>query len=90
MVNLFHFHFMKMPIILLFKKIAIENNTVRILHGGLFSAVKNGCPRIPANYLVITFERHRGWFFWSYRIETTPEWCFRECVERGWLPSRFQ
>jgi len=31
-----------------------------------------------------------GWFFWSYRTETTPEWCFRECVERGWLPPRFQ
>ena len=29
-----------------------------------------------------------GWFFWSYRTETTPAWCFRECVERGWLPPR--
>ena len=36
------------------------------------------------------FERYLGWFFWSYRTETTPAWCFRECVERGWLPSRFQ
>lgn len=39
---------------------------------------------------LLTFERYRGWFFWSYRTETTPEWCFRECVERGWLPPRFQ
>lgn len=38
---------------------------------------------------ILSFEHHHGWFFWSYRTETTPEWCFRECVERGWLPSRF-
>ena len=35
------------------------------------------------------FENHAGWFFWSYRTETTPAWCFRDCVDRGWLPSRF-
>jgi glucan 1,3-beta-glucosidase len=38
---------------------------------------------------LLSFEHYRGWFFWSYRTETTPEWCFRDCVERGWLPSRF-
>lgn len=36
-----------------------------------------------------TFEKYLGWFFWSYKTETTPEWCFRECVERGWLPRHF-
>jgi glucan 1,3-beta-glucosidase len=39
---------------------------------------------------LLSFERCRGWFFWSYRTESTPAWCFRECVERGWLPSRFR
>jgi glucan 1,3-beta-glucosidase len=39
---------------------------------------------------LLAFEHYRGWFFWSYRTETMPEWCFRECVERGWLPHRFQ
>jgi glucan 1,3-beta-glucosidase len=39
---------------------------------------------------LLAFEHYRGWFFWSYRTETTPAWCFRECVARGWLPSRFQ
>ncbi len=38
---------------------------------------------------LLSFERYRGWFFWSYRTETAPAWCFRECVERGWLPARF-
>lgn len=39
---------------------------------------------------LLAFEHYLGWFFWSYRTEAVPEWCFRECVERGWLPSRFQ
>ncbi len=39
---------------------------------------------------LLAFEHYLGWFFWSYRTETTPAWCFRECVERGWLPARFQ
>lgn len=38
---------------------------------------------------LLAFEQCRGWFFWSYRTETTPEWCFRQCVERGWLPAKF-
>jgi glucan 1,3-beta-glucosidase len=37
----------------------------------------------------MTFEKYLGWFFWSYKTETTPAWCFRECVNRGWLPDRF-
>jgi glucan 1,3-beta-glucosidase len=36
-----------------------------------------------------TFEKYLGWFFWSYKTETTPAWCFRDCVTNGWMPSRF-
>ncbi len=39
---------------------------------------------------LLSFERLAGWFFWSYRTETTPAWCFRDCVERGWLPDDFR
>jgi len=39
---------------------------------------------------LLAFERYAGWFFWSYRTETTPAWSLRASVERGWLPSRFQ
>ncbi len=39
---------------------------------------------------LMTFEQYRGWFFWSYKTETTPAWCFRECVRRGWLPGDFR
>ena len=38
---------------------------------------------------LMTFEKYQGWFFWNYKTETTPAWCFRESVERGWLPSDF-
>jgi glucan 1,3-beta-glucosidase len=38
---------------------------------------------------LLAFEPYRGWFFWSYRTETTPAWCFRDCVARGWLPPHF-
>ena len=38
---------------------------------------------------LLAFERYWGWFFWSYRTESSPAWCFRVCVERGWLPARY-
>ncbi|MET0378282.1 MAG: glycoside hydrolase family 5 protein [Spongiibacteraceae bacterium] len=37
-----------------------------------------------------TFEKYLGWFFWNYKTETTPAWCFRESVKRGWLPFDFR
>ncbi|MEJ2153923.1 MAG: cellulase family glycosylhydrolase [Desulfobacteraceae bacterium] len=39
---------------------------------------------------LMSFEHYHGWFFWSYRTETTPEWSFRHSIERGWLPHRFR
>lgn len=38
---------------------------------------------------LITYEKYLGWFFWSYKTETTPAWCFRACVENGWFPKQF-
>ncbi|MBN2711183.1 MAG: cellulase family glycosylhydrolase, partial [Planctomycetes bacterium] len=32
-------------------------------------------------------EEFTGWFFWSYRVDNMPHWCFRDSVERGWLPD---
>jgi glucan 1,3-beta-glucosidase len=37
-----------------------------------------------------TFETYSGWFFWSYKTETTPAWCFRDCVRKGWLPDKYE
>lgn len=40
-----------------------------------------------ASAQLLTFEKYLGWFFWTYKTETTPAWCFRECVKRGWIPD---
>jgi glucan 1,3-beta-glucosidase len=45
--------------------------------------------RAYASAQLATFEKYQGWFFWSYKTETTPAWCFRDCVNNGWLPNRF-
>ncbi|MFZ5492680.1 MAG: glycoside hydrolase family 5 protein [Pseudomonadota bacterium] len=50
---------------------------------------ENAAYRAYAATQLLSFERLAGWFFWSYRTETTPAWCFRDCVERGWLPADF-
>ncbi|CAG7856868.1 glucan 1,3-beta-glucosidase [biofilm metagenome] len=42
-----------------------------------------------ASAQLAVFEKYLGWYFWSYKTETTPAWCFRDCVSNGWLPSRF-
>jgi glucan 1,3-beta-glucosidase len=34
---------------------------------------------------LLTFEKYAGWFFWTYRTETTPEWCYRNCVDQGFF-----
>jgi len=36
---------------------------------------------------LLTFEKYVGWFFWTYRTETTPAWCYRDCVEQGFIPD---
>lgn len=41
-----------------------------------------------ANQL-LAYEQAQGWFFWSYKAEKHPEWSFRDCVERGWMPNQF-
>jgi glucan 1,3-beta-glucosidase len=42
-----------------------------------------------ADTQLLCFENTRGWFFWSYKLESKSAWNFRYCVERGWLPERF-
>ena len=40
-----------------------------------------------ASAQVLTFEKYAGWFFWTYRTETTPEWCYQDCVDQGFFPN---
>ncbi|WP_394753304.1 glycoside hydrolase family 5 protein [Crenothrix sp.] len=50
---------------------------------------KNVAYRAYASAQLATFESYLGWFFWSYKTETVPAWCFRDCVKNGWLPDQF-
>lgn len=36
---------------------------------------------------LLSFEKYAGWFFWTYRTETRPEWCYRDCVDQGLIPD---
>ena len=36
---------------------------------------------------LLTFEKYAGWFFWTYRTETSPDWNYRYCVEQGFFPD---
>lgn len=41
---------------------------------------------------LLVYERTKGWFFWSYKLEAGSPyhpWSFRTCVEKGWLPGKF-
>lgn len=45
--------------------------------------------RMHGHMLLAMLEEYRGWFFWSYRVDDQPAWCFRAAVNRGWLPEYF-
>ena len=38
---------------------------------------------------LINFDATRGWFFWTYKTEEGGAWSFRDCVQRGWMPQRY-
>lgn len=40
-----------------------------------------------ASVQLLSFEKYAGWFFWTYRTETMPEWSYRDCVEQGFFPD---
>jgi len=38
---------------------------------------------------LLSYEASKGWFYWSYKLESDSDWNFRTAVERGLLPNRF-
>ncbi len=42
-----------------------------------------------ASAQILNYEATRGWFFWSYKLDSNSEWNFRYCVERNWLQNNF-
>lgn len=45
--------------------------------------------RAYADTQLVNYDGTRGWFFWSYKLQSDGEWNFRYCVDRGWLPGNF-
>jgi glucan 1,3-beta-glucosidase len=45
--------------------------------------------RAYADAQLISFEKSRGWFYWTYKIASGGTWSFRDCVKRGWMPEQY-
>ena len=38
---------------------------------------------------LISYETTHGWFYWTYKKDGGGAWSFRDCVNRGWLPDKY-
>ena len=56
---------------------------------GMSSVMRRHAMAMLGRMQLAMYEQFGGWFFWSYRVDDRPAWCFRDCVERGWLPDQF-
>ncbi len=65
--------------------LSLPQQSMRGLSPFQVAAVKRGY----ADTQLLNYEGTRGWFFWSYKLQTESEWNFKYCVERGWLPGNF-
>jgi hypothetical protein len=39
---------------------------------------------------LINFDAAPGWFFWTFKTDEGGAWSFRDCVQRGWMPEKYQ
>ncbi len=59
-------------------------------YAGLSPVAANALKRAYAGAQLLSYERAScGWFFWTYKTETSPDWSLRDCIERGWMPESF-
>jgi glucan 1,3-beta-glucosidase len=56
---------------------------------GLSGLQVESVTRAFADTQLLNYEGTRGWFFWTYKMNSRSSWNFRNCVERGWLPGNF-
>jgi len=69
----------KLPVMIGEWSLALAGDTQGIMD-------KNTALKKYANAQVKTFEAAKaGWFFWTYKTETIPEWSLKESVNNGWL-----
>jgi len=65
--------------------LSLPQHSMRGLSPFQVAAVKRGY----ADTQLLNYEGTRGWFFWSYKLQSESEWNFKYCVERGWMPGNF-
>jgi len=65
--------------------LSLPDHSMRGLSPFQVSSVK----RAYGDTQLLNYEGTRGWFFWSYKLQSEGEWNFRYCVERGWMPGNF-
>ncbi|HEX4350473.1 MAG TPA: cellulase family glycosylhydrolase [Verrucomicrobiae bacterium] len=65
--------------------LSLPPHSLRGLSPFQVAAVKRGY----ADTQLLNYESTRGWFFWSYKLQSESEWNFKHCVARGWLPPNF-
>jgi glucan 1,3-beta-glucosidase len=56
---------------------------------GITGAALDPSMRAYGQAQLASYDTADGWFFWTYRTETSKSWNFRHCVEHGWLPDKY-
>lgn len=73
------------PVIVGEWSLALDPKSLTGLHGFSLDAAK----RAYASAQLVSYERTKGWFYWSYKLEQPSDWSFRHAVSRGWMPDRY-
>lgn len=73
------------PVIVGEWSLALDPRSLRGLAGFELDAAK----RAFAAAQLVSYERTRGWFYWSYKLQEPSDWSFRHAVDRGWMPDRY-
>jgi glucan 1,3-beta-glucosidase len=56
---------------------------------GLDPLAREAAMRAFGSAQLVSYERTRGWYFWTYRTEEGGGWSLRDCMSRSWLPEKF-
>ncbi len=61
------------------------------LHEGKETLKNDILHRLSASAQLLAWQNGSGSFFWSYKLDNGPSgWCYREAIQRGWLPAYAQ
>jgi len=56
---------------------------------GLDAVARDAAMRAFGGAQLVSYEKTRGWYFWTYRTEEGGGWSLRDCMEKGWLPEKY-